>query len=322
VGPVPQEGGIEDLEQSGPLIEIRTFDWRTQLLLWVLRVSAGAMLLAGLSALLASAVTIGTLASSPAPQRVALLALCASTVLIVAGGSAVYLSRPRGLSLPNERAEIGTSDRPAIGGPLLLLAVVLVALPAWTVLRLSGFLAEWGNVWEALDRASLWSAGSGIGGIVLLPVFAALGPPFTELLALAGFVAASAALLGALLRRSTSFPRAYLVSVVLLSGLVVVSALGAYATSLAVEALEGWMHESPPRPEEAAAIQDVLTRYIGAVVPTAPVLAWTLAGYLVWVPFLITSERVRLTFARPRTAAGSQPPDLAAITRPDRFPGY
>jgi hypothetical protein len=291
------------------------------LLLWVLRMSAGAMLLAGVSALLASALTIGTLASSPASRRVALLALCASAVFIVAGGSAIYLSRPRGRLLPNERAEIGNSDRPAIGGLLLLLAVVLVALPAWTAVRLSGFLAEWGNVWEALDRASLWSAGSGMGGIVLLPVFAALGPPFTELLALAGLVAGSAALLGALLRRSTSFPRAYVVSVVLLCGLVVVSALGAYATSLAVEALEGWMRESPPRPEEAATIQEVLTRYIRAVVPTAPVLAWTVAGYLVWVPFLIRSERVRLTFARRRAAAG-QAPDLAAITRPDRFPGY
>ena len=120
------------------------------------RMFARAMLLAGVSGLLASVVALGTVATSPVLKTISSLLLAASAVFAAGGATAVYLSRPRGFLLPNERPEISATTRPPLGGWLILLAIALVALPVWTVLRLRPFLAEWRQTVDLLADSDIW----------------------------------------------------------------------------------------------------------------------------------------------------------------------
>jgi hypothetical protein len=75
--------------------------------------------------------------------------------------------------------------------------------------------------------------------------------------------------------------------------------------------------------EEYAQIKEYLDRYTGIVSSTAPLLVWTWCGYLVWVPAMIVSRRVRTTFANDvdgRVPTSPRATDIEAITSPPRFP--
>jgi hypothetical protein len=291
---------------------------------WLLRSIATVMLFAGAAMLVAGMASSGLLTQSPEAATIAGILFQIGGLFVVAGAAAIYLSRPRGLlALPNEREEASAAERPEVGGWLIALSVALVGLPVWLVLRLLPFLAEWRRVAGFIAASRFWEGGNANGaGLVLVPIAGALVPPLFELISMAGFVVASAALLLLLLLRSPRFPRVYLVCIVLLSSLVIASVRGADAAAVARTVVEQLMESTPPRAGEDAQLRQWLDRYTGIVTSTASVLLWTLCGYLVWVPAMFLSRRVRTTFAsHPAALSPSGAPDIEAITSPPRFPG-
>ena len=292
--------------------------------MWALRSVATAMLFAGVSTVVAGVPLIGMFPEAPVARTIAGVLFQLSGVFVVSGATAMYLSRARAQGLPNERATRSDAERPRVGGWLIALAIVLVMLPGWLLLRLQPFLAEWSRVIGLLSTFDIYGANANMGGIVLLPLAAALTPPLFELAALLGFVVAPAALLPLLFSRSRRFPRIYIVCSVLLSALVIASLRGADAALLAGEAAEQFIEGTNASVQEDAQLTDVLTRYTSIVGSTAPVLAWALCGYLGWVPGMIFSRRVRTTFASradDRDSASTSAFDVEAITSPPRFPG-
>ena len=180
---------------------------------WLLRTVATVMLLAGAAVFIAGLASTGLATGSAAVRMIAVILFQIGGLFVVGGAAAIYLSRPHGLlSLPNERTEIPEVQRPQIGGWLIVLAVALVALPVWLVLRLMPFLAEWRRVYDLLAGLRIWDVSNASGaGIVLVPIAGALVPPLFELLAMVGFVVMSATLLLLLVSRSPRFPRVYVV---------------------------------------------------------------------------------------------------------------
>jgi len=292
----------------------------------IARFFATVMLFGGFAVFVAAVPAAGMLAESVEIRRISAAVLQIGGLLVIGGAAAKYLSRPRGVLLPNERVAIADAARPALGGWLIALAVVLVALPIWLFLRLQTFFSEWRRVIDlALATPGLWDAsGANAAGIVLLPIFGALMPPFLELATAVIFPIASMVLLALMVVRSGRFPRGYLVWSLLLSALVLASWLGANAALIAVDAIQRIVDGSNPRPEEVAQFRDVIGRYTRAVSTTAPELGWTLCGYLIWLPAMVLSQRVRVTFAAAEPHAAAPRPlqvetDLEAITRPPDF---
>ena len=285
---------------------------------WALRLLAGAMLLAGMAVLVAGAASSGMLTESAVVRTSAGILLQIGATFVVAGAAAIYLSRPRGLVLPNERAATTDAERPQVGGWLIALAILLVALPVWMVIRLLPFLTEWRRVIDVLATSGIWEgAGRGGAGIVLLPLAGVLLPPLMELAAMLAFVISSAILLILLLSRSPRFPRLYLVCMVLAAALVMASVRAADGAMQVGEALQRLLDGSPQ--DDSAPLREGLGRYTSTVVSTATVLMWTLGGYLVWVMPVILSRRTRATFASSVGSSASPPSaatDVEAITRP------
>jgi hypothetical protein len=290
---------------------------------WALRLVASGMVFAGISMLVATVPVIGMASGFPMASTVARFLLELTALFIVFGATVTYLSRRRGLLFPNERvnSEVVRSE---LGGWLIVLAIVLLALPVYLTIRLQPFLAEWGRVADFLGTFDIWSGGSANGsGLILMPLAAVLTPPFFELLAMIGFVVASAILLALLLLRSEAFPRLYLASVILLAAFVISSMRGASAAMTAAQAVQQLVVDWSATPEESAQLTELVSRYSRIVSSTAPVLVWTLLGYAVWIAPLMMSARARTTFvSRPRRVATSgRALDLEAITSPPRFPG-
>jgi hypothetical protein len=291
---------------------------------WLLRSIATVMLFAGVAVLVAGMASSGLLSGSAVASTIAGILFQIGGLFLVAGAGAIYLSRPRGLlSLPNEHAATSEAERPEVGGWLIALAVALVCLPVWLVLRLLPFLAEWRRVAGLLAASGMWDGGTINGaGFVLVPIAGALVPPLFELIAMVGFVVASAALLLLLLLRSPHFPRVFLVCVVLLSALVIASVRGADAAAVARTAVEQLMESTKPRADEDVQLRQGLDRYTSIVRSTASVLLWTLCGYLIWLPAMFLSRRARTTFAtHAAVVSPSEAHDIEAITSPPRFPG-
>ncbi|MEO6212361.1 MAG: DUF2569 family protein [Vicinamibacterales bacterium] len=292
---------------------------------WALRLVGMVMLLAGVSVLVAGAASSGMLTGSPVMGTIARILFQLGAVFVVAGAAAIFLSSPGGLPLPNERTATPDAGRPMIGGWLIALAIALVALPVWLVLRLLPFLAEWRRVLDFLVTSDMWKGANSNGaGFVLVPLAGALTPPLFELAAMVAFIVASAVLLLLLLSRSRRFPRIYLVCAVLLSALVFASVRGADAAMAAGGAIEQLMADSSPRAGEDAQLREGLRRYTSIVRSTASALVWTLCGYLVWLPAVLFSRRVRTTFANraaDRVTTSGRTTDIEAITSPPRFPG-
>ena len=293
--------------------------------LWALRSVGSMMLFGGVSALVAGVPLYGMISESPVAKAIAGIVFQLSGVFMVSGAAAMYLSRAGGPRLPNERLTTPDAGRPDVGGLLIGLAIVLVALPVWLLLLLQPFLAEWRVVARLLAASDIWQgANANMSGVVLVPLVGALTPPLFELAALFAFVVASAVLLALLLSRSRRFPRIYLVCGVLLSALVIASVRGADAAMLAGDAIRQLIEGSNANAGESAQLSDVLARYTSVVGSTAPVLAWALCGYLAWMPAMIFSRRVLTTFATnvdTRVSTTSSAIGLETITRPPRFPG-
>jgi len=292
--------------------------------MWTLRSVGTAMLFAGVSGLVAGVPLFGMFPGTPVTKAIASVMFQLSGVFVSAGAAAMYLSRASATGLPNERATASAAEAPRVGGWLIALALVLVTLPVWLLLRLQPFLAEWSRVVGVLSAFDLWNVTNANGaGIVLVLLAAALAPPLFELAALLAFIVAPAVLLPLLFARSRRFPRIYVVCSVLLSALVIASLRGADAALVAGAAAQQFIDASSAGIEDAQ-LTAVLTRYTSIVGSTAPVLAWALCGYLGWVPAMMVSRRVRTTFANrvdSRDSASTRAFDIEAITRPPRFPG-
>ena len=266
--------------------------------LWTVRAAATIMLFAGVSVFVAAVPVTGMLPDSPVARGIGAILFQLGAVSVAAGAAAIYLSRPRALLLPNEHTTITRAERPPLGGWLLALAAVLGGLPVWLLVALRSFLAEWRFIFDLLATSEMWNgANASAAGVVLLPLFGALTPPFIELMTAVAFVAAAPLLLILLLRRSGRLPRVYLVAAVLLSALVIDSVRAAAAARLAGDAVQRLVESSKPRPEEVVQLREGLDRYTRAVSSTAPVLVAALFGYLLWIPSLLRSRRARLTFA-------------------------
>ncbi len=112
-----------------------------------------------------------------------------------------------------------------------------------------------------------------MSGVVLIPLAGALTPPFLQLLALAGFVAASATLLPLLVARSPRFPRIYIVCLVLLSAVLLASVRATGGVMLAGDALrqEIAVPSVNARPKMPT-LQNGLDRYRNAMRTAAPPL--------------------------------------------------
>jgi hypothetical protein len=288
---------------------------------WLLRFFATLMLFLGISLLVPALPLLAMPIESPVLSTIVGYFMEFGGAFALAGGTALYVLRSRRFLLPNEREAIPDAERPEIGGWLIALAGVLVALPVWLVIRLQPFLAEWGRVVDALATSGiLEEANANFSGVILLPIFAALTPPLIELAAMAAFVVTSPILLLLLLLRRPRFPRLYLTSLALFAGLVIASVRGAEGAMFAAGAVQELMASSNASPEESAQAREIIGRYTSIVASTARVLVWTLVGNLVWLPALLTSRHVRTTFAdRARAQTGATGiPGIEAITRPPR----
>jgi hypothetical protein len=292
---------------------------------WLLRSAAGAVLSAGAAIFVACVPVFSLMSDSAVPRAIAGILMQVGGAFVVAGAISSYLSRSRRWLLPNERVITAANQRPAVGGWLMVLSVTLVAAPVWLLLKTQPFLAEWRRVIELASAPGLWdNANANMSGVVLMPIAAALTPPFFELATLIGFVVSSLTLLPLLLSRSPRFPRLYVMCVILLSALVFASMRGASAAALASDALRQLIDTTSANAQEAASIRQAFERY-SVVFTTAPSLLWTLFAYVVWVPAILSSTRVHSTFAEREAPVVSTPAkaaDVAAITSPPRFPGF
>ena len=299
-------------------------DSRTErLVAWLVRSVAGAMTFAGTSALVA-AVPLFLLADMAGELRsIGFIVLQIAAVFVTGGIAARYLLRARAPILPGERATAADSQQPGSDGWLTALGVFLVALPVLLLFLLRPFLAEWYTVIRFLAQSDMWeSANANMSGVILLPLFAALTPPFIELVTAVGFVATSALLMILLRMRSDRFPRTYLVCVVLLTALVIASVRGVDGARLAADAVQQIAADSNARPGETDEARDVVARYMAAVDSAAPPLVWTLFGYMAWMVPLLSARHAQ-AFARYRPPASIHaPPTLESITSPPRFPKW
>ncbi|CAN7327744.1 hypothetical protein LJR225_001883 [Phenylobacterium sp. LjRoot225] len=280
--------------------------------LWAFRALANAMLLAGMAVFVAGFAAHGLSTGWPAIANFLAMLFQVGGVFIVAGALAIYLTASRRTLLPNE----GGQPRPGgtePGGWIFGLAAALAALPFWLLLALRPFLAEWARLIDLMERSGIWEGTNANGsGLILVPIAAALTPPFFELAAMALFVAASSLLLALLVTRSRRFPRLYLVSAILLSALVFASMRGAAEATSMAAALRPLFDGAT----EVAMLSDGLDRYVAFVNAPIPILLGALGGYLVWTPAMVLSARVRTTFA-----PVVQAPDIVSITHHPRHDG-
>jgi hypothetical protein len=293
-------------------------------ILWLLRSIASALVLAGISMLIAGGPAGSILTEYAVVKTIARIFLEIAIIFIVLGAAAWYLSRPRGPLLPNERPPTPEITRPTLGGWLIGLAIALVALPIWLVIRLQSFFEEWARVIGFIASWDIWNGGdAGMSGVVLMPILAALTPPLFELATAVWLAASSPMLLAHLLSRSPRFPRIYLVCLLLSAALVIASVRAAAAAAVAANAAEQLIEDTGASAEERTQLTNGLQRYTSVVGPTAPVLMWTWCGYLIWMPSLLFSRRATTTFAMSerRILDPVRTPDLEAITSHPSFRG-
>jgi hypothetical protein len=311
-------------------------DSRTErLVAWLLRSVAGAMTFAGTSALVAAVPLFLFADMAGALRTIGWIVLQIATVFVTGGIAARYLLGTAVPILPGERAAVTDSDD-AGHGWVTALAVSLVGLPVVLVFLLRPFLAEWNTVLRLLAESDMWeNANANMSGVILLPLFAALTPPFIELMTAVGFVATSALLLILLRPRSGRFPRTYLVCAVMLTALVIASVRSVDAARLAADGVQQLAADSNARPGETDELRAGISRYMTAVTSAAPPLIWTLFAYMAWMVPLF-SVRHSQVFARRRptpemhaqvaghgiAATSAAAPDVESITSPPRFPKW
>ena len=266
---------------------------------FLLRSCATLMVLAGISAVAAGVASLPILSAESSARPIVTIVYQMAAVSVLGGIAATYVLRTRRPLFLNEGAAPSPGAQTSIGGWLIVMAIALGGLPVWMLFNVRHFLTEWRGIIEIGAASTMWQdSASGAAGLVLIPIFAALTPPFLELLAVIGFVATSITSLILLTLRKRTFPRFYAVWMVLLTALVVVSLRGAAGSTLAAQVVERALEGSARDAAEAAPILEFVRRYLSVVTTTATVLVWTLCGYLVWLPVLLFSGRIRSTFQR------------------------
>jgi len=264
---------------------------------FLLRSLATLLVMAGVAACAAGVVSFRLLSTTASARPFAAIVFQMAAAALLGGVAASYFLRSSRVIFLNEGPPPSTGEQTEVGGWLVIMAIALAGLPVWMLLNVRDFLGEWRGILRAVAASDIWQGGaSGMAGIVLIPIFAALAPPFLELLTVLGFVIASTTLLVLLTGRKRTFPRFYVVWMLLLSALVILCVRGAAAGALAGGAVERALRESPRDAVEAAPILDYIGRYISVVTTTARVLLWTLGGYLIWLPLILFSSRIRSTF--------------------------
>jgi len=296
---------------------------RTALLvLWLL---ATLMLVAGLSMLLSGAPVFAMATEFPTVQSFFGYFLEFGLAFALAGGLALYLTRPHGLLLPNEREEVREDERPQLNGWLIGLAIFLVASPIFLVIELQPLRSEWERVIALLVMSGMFeNMTDPQSGIIVIPVLLALTPAAIEYAGMMTFIGVSAVLLPPFLLRSPLFPRLFLVGIVMLAGFAVASIRAADATIFTSNANLEFLQNSDASPEEEAQAGEIAGEIIGQhveiVTSTARALSWIFVGYIIWLPMLSISRQARKTFATRwlarSSAAGA--PDIESITRPPR----
>lgn len=252
----------------------------TRIVAWALRLASTALVFAGIAFFVAGIPMFS--ATSGAARDILVVVLQIGGAWVLLGVAAALVSRRRTLAR-------------APGGVLTLaLSITVLAVPAWLVWRLQPFLSEWRVVADLLSSSNFFeTANANMSGVVLVPLAGALTPPFIELATLAAAVATSIAMVVLLFTRSPRFSHLYLAAVLVLAALVVGSVRGASAASMTVDALQPFIEESKPRPEENAQIRGVVDRYTAAVTPTATALGWAWLAYAIWIPPVLLSARQR-----------------------------
>ena len=253
---------------------------------WALRLVSTALVFAGVALFIAGIPVLP--ASSGAVRDILVVVLQIGAAFLLFGLAAIRASRLPPFSSAERAGQTNT------GGWAMALALTLVVVPVWLLVTLQPFLSEWRVVAGLLANSELWrNANANMSGVVLLPLFAALTPPFIQLAALAAFVAASLVMLPLLATKSPRFSRLFVATVLVLTALAAASARGASAVSLTADALQPLIEESKSRPQEYAEIRGIVDRYTAAVTPTAAALGWAWLGYAIWIPALVLSARRR-----------------------------
>ncbi len=265
----------------------------------LLRVATSLTRLTGMSLLVPGLASLAYAQKDPRIAAGVAVALRFAVVFVAAGLVAGHLTRSSRAILPNEREARG--ERASFGGWLFVLAATLLALPVAMFLELAPLRALWHEMvgflraHEVLEQAMSTPE---MSALILMPVVAALAIPLVQLATAAAFAAGSALCLLLLLTRSFRFPRAYLICLVMQAGLVVTTLHGCElaeqvsAWALGTIRASGEAMYTP----EAVKIIGSLRHFDAVIHTTGDALLWTLGGYLLWVPLLLTSPRVRETF--------------------------
>ncbi|MGH7288631.1 MAG: copper resistance protein CopC [Myxococcota bacterium] len=184
-----------------------------------------------------------------------------------------------------------------------LLGLSLAGLPALAFVASSPLLALWREIGVLLDGIGFWEALTNpdpFGGIILLPIFAALFVPVLETAGVFFLSAVPLVLIVLLLTRSRLFPRIFSMLIVCQAGLVLASLLASDAFSrVASEAIAAMTTEQDAELQRAA---EKLGHATGVLSSTAAALVAPMLAYLVWLPFLLLSRQIGSFFS-----AGSDP---------------
>lgn len=266
---------------------------------FLLRSGATLMVLAGVSAVAAGLASLPILSAESNARPIVTIVYQMAAVSMLGGIAATYVLRTRRPFFVNETPTLSPGAQTAVGGWLIVMAIALAGLPVWMLFNVRDLLAEWRGIIAIAATSTMWQDGaSSAAGLVLIPIFAALTPPFLELVAVIGFLAASLTSLMLLTTRKRTFPRFYTVWMLLLTAIVVVGVRGAAGSTLAAQIVERALERSSRDAAEAVPIVEFVRRYLSVVTTTATVLVWTLGGYLVWLPLVLFSGRIRSTFQR------------------------
>jgi hypothetical protein len=245
---------------------------------WALRAASTALVFAGFAFFVAGIPVFS--ATSGAARDILVVVFQIGGAWALLGLTAIFTTRRRSLARPP--------------GVIVAMALILtlIAIAMWLVWRLQPFLSEWRVLADLASSSNFFeTANANMSGVVLLPIFAALTPPLIQLAALAAFVVSSIVMLLLLVAKSPRFSHLFVATVLVLTALVVGSARGASAVSMAVEALQPLIEESKARPQEYAEIRAIVDRYTAAVTPTATALGWAWLGYAIWIPPLFLMAR-------------------------------
>jgi methionine-rich copper-binding protein CopC len=178
-----------------------------------------------------------------------------------------------------------------------LLGLSLVALPALAYASAHELAPLWREIQKALDAIGFWDVlahADPFGGIVILPVLAALYVPALETGAAFFLCAVPLALLPLLVARSRLFPRLFAMLVACQAGLVIASLLGADAFSRLAAEASGAMIAAPD--SEVQRVAEDFARAREALASTALAFVAPLLGYAAWLAVLLSPQRAGAFF--------------------------